>query len=147
MGQVKRGVPPLNGEADTANLKRRNLTWFARMVIPAARWAHVGRAHGTTCGLKRDVERTLEKRRRWTRRRRATDPQEMALQKMEAEVDATLGAIGLLPLSGAWASSWQNVAIRPARGSRRLLQTSHGPHGEELSPEREKKQFQAFDAV
>lgn len=89
-----------------SNLIRRGQTWCARLHIPEARWADVGRAMGAPSGLRREIVRTLgTKDYREAQRRR--DP---ALAAIREEVDAALSRARLKPLSD-WTADWQARAL------------------------------------
>jgi hypothetical protein len=68
------------------NLLRRGGTYYARLFLPAERWADVGRAMGARGGIKREVVRTLQT----SDIREARGRLRTALAAMQADVDAKL---------------------------------------------------------
>lgn len=100
------GRPGRDTVWDMANLLRRGHTWFARLHIPADRWADVGRALGAKSGVKRELVRTLGTNdyREALRRR---DP---ALAAMREEIDQALRRARLRPLTD-WTVDWQRRAV------------------------------------
>ena len=90
----------------TPNLVRRGLTWFVRYQVPEDRWADVGRALGSSSGIRRDVTRTLGTR-DFAEARAARD---VALSAIRSEIDRALEAIGKRPLTD-WTATWETRAI------------------------------------
>ncbi|NVN40514.1 hypothetical protein HUK82_08045, partial [Ameyamaea chiangmaiensis] len=77
-------------------------TYAARLSIPRERWADVGRAYGTRTGVRQELVRSTQTRDRHEAIRRRGK----VLERLRAEVDAKLAAIGLPPLHGTWCPDW-----------------------------------------
>jgi integrase len=88
------------------NILRRGGTYYARLFIPADRWADVGKARGASGGITREVVRSLQTGDLREARKRLRP----ALAAIQADVDAKLAAAGRRPLT-EWSASWTDRAL------------------------------------
>ena len=88
-----------------AGLLLRGRTWFARLTIPEARWADVGRAMGARGDVKREVVRTLQT----SSKREAHARLQKAAAMMRADIDQALIRAKLPPLKD-WTGAWHERA-------------------------------------
>jgi integrase len=90
-----------------SSILRRGLTFYARLNIPEARWADVGRAMGAVGGVKRELVKTLQT----TNRREAEQRRDAAIGAMRASVDEALRRAKLRPLTD-WTANWMPRAVQ-----------------------------------
>jgi integrase len=100
---------------------RRGNTYFARLIIPKARWADVGKAYGTPSGQCRERVATLQT----TDRGQALQRLPSALAALRQQVDEKLHAARLPRLTTAWTPSW---ATRATDLRERFLGASDRPY-------------------
>ena len=115
------------------SILRRGQTFYARLHIPEARWADVGKAMGAAGGTKREVVRTL----RTTDRRQAEQRRDLALGAMRSEVDEALRKAKLRPLTD-WTADWTGRAVQRrqevAEGVGKVVFYEQDPEGDPEDP-------------